>query len=608
MLRHVSTVPAAALIALCTVASAQAADEAAVIVTATRQAQRVSELMNDVTVIDREQIEQAGAGSIVDLLSRQPGIQMMQNGGQGTTSELYLRGTRTDQTKIIIDGTPINSMDLKGSPLRLIPLAEVERIEIVRGPASVLYGADAIGGVIQVFTRRGGERSGAEVVAGVGSYGARRAEGALYGGDERWRYSFGASDFETRGFSAVRNATNKDADRDAHRNAGFNGSVAFTPARGQEVSATWMRNRGQTRFDSTSGTGSFDSRLDFRNEVWSVAARSALNAAWTTSLRYGRSIDDQVNYTSATPNALVTEGRQIAWQNDLKLPLGTGLVLLERQEQEAGPRSRFPGNTETRDDALALAWRAGHGDHRWQWGGRRDRHSSFGRHGTWAASYGYQVDPQWRASVSAGTSFKAPTLYQLYIATNGNAALQPEEGRNAELLLAWELGAWTASATRFRNRVENMIDYSTASNRYENISRASFAGWTLALGGRLDAWTLAGSLDLLDARNDATGKLLERRARRKLNLSAGRDWGAWRTMLEVAAVGRRYNSATETQAMGGYTLLNLVVRHAFSPSLSLELRGDNLTDKRYATAMTSNGLRDYATPGASFFASLRYTH
>lgn len=598
----------AAVVAIACAHSSHALDPAAVVVTATRQPMRASELLSDVTVLDREAIERAGGGSIVDLLARQPGIQMMQNGGPGTTSELYVRGTRTDQTRIIVDGMSINSMDLKGSPLRLIPLAEVERIEIVRGPASVLYGADAVGGVIQVFTRRGGERSGAEVHAGVGSYGARRAEGALFGGDERWRYSFGASDYETRGFSAVRNATNQDADRDAHRNAGFNGSVAFTPARGQEVSATWMRNRGQTRFDSTTGTGSFDSRLDFSNEVWSVAARSAINAAWTTSLRYGHSTDDQTNYTSATPSPLVTEGRQVAWQNDVKLPLGSGLLLLERQEQEAGPRSRFPGNTETRDDALAASWRANRGDHRWQLGARRDRHSSFGRHRTWSASYGHQIDAEWRASASAGTSFKAPTLYQLYIATYGNAALQPENGRSAELQLAWERAGWTASATRFRNRVENMIDFATASNRYENISRASFAGWTLALDGRVSAWTFAAALDLLDARNEATRQLLERRARRKLNLSAGRDWGAWQATLEATAVGRRYNSATETQPMGGYTLLNLVVRHAFSPSLALELRGDNLTDKRYATAMTSNGLRDYATPGANAFVGLRYTH
>ena len=584
--------------------AASAADEAAIVVTATRLPMRVSELVSDVTVIERDAIEQAGGASIIDLLARQPGVQMMQNGGAGTTAELFLRGTRTDQTKIIVDGMPINSMDLKGSPLRFIPLADVERIEIVRGAASTLYGADAVGGVIQVFTRRGAGNG--EAYAGFGSHGSQRLAAALSGGDERWRVSLAGSDFRSRGFSAVRDATRQDADRDAHHNTGVNGAVSFTPARGHELTATWMRNRGRSYFDSTTGTGTFDSRLDFANEVWSVAGKSAMNAVWSSSLRYGQSVDDQANFTSATPSPLVTKGRQLAWQNDLKLPLGTGLVLFERQQQEAGPPSRFPGQVETRNDALALAWNASRSGHRWQWGSRRDRHSGFGDHNTWSGGYGYQIDAHWRISAAAASSFKAPTLYQLHVGTFGNAALQPESGRNREASLVWEQGGRSASLTHYRNKVADMIDFSLASNRYENIGKASFEGWTLALGGRAGEWTLAAALDLLDARNEVTDMALERRARRKLNLSAGRGWGAWQAAIEATAVGRRYNSAVQTQPMGGYTLVNLALHYLLSPALTLEMRADNLTDKHYATAMTSNGLRDYATAGASLFVALRY--
>ena len=130
-------------------------DAEAIVVTATRQAMRANELLSDVTVIDRSAIEAGGQETVADLLARQPGVQVSSSGGPGTSTSFYVRGARPEQTKVMLDGVPINSVDLSGSPLRFLPLSDVERIEILRGPASALYGADAIGGVIQIFTRTG---------------------------------------------------------------------------------------------------------------------------------------------------------------------------------------------------------------------------------------------------------------------------------------------------------------------------------------------------------------------------------------------------------------------------------------------------------------------
>lgn len=601
------------LLALIAALPASAEDGPAIVVTATRQAQRANELINDVTVVERETIELMGSGSIVDLLSRQPGIQMMQNGGPGTSAQLFVRGTRSDQTKIIIDGVPINSMDLTGSPLRLIPLDQVDRVEIVRGPVSTLYGADAIGGVIQVFTRRNREGSGGDTYAGLGTNHSQRIAGSLFTGDDRLRLGLAANDYRIRSLSTVRDATKADADLDAYRNTGFNAYMNLTPAPGHEIAATWLRSRGQTSFDTSTGTGTWDNRLYFFNEVWSLSGRSEINPLWTSSLRYGQSVDDQSNYSSSlTPSVLITEGRQLAWQNDVKLPLGTGLVLIERQEQKAAPANRFPTRSTASNDALALGWTGYWQGHRWQWSNRQSRDSAFGGNSTWAAGYGYQIDKSWRINVSAGKSYKAPTMYQLYATITGslvaNPGLQPEQGHSHELGLTWDNGVWTAAATRYRMRIDNMIDYVTARTRYENISRALLDGWTLALNGRIADWQLGATLDQLDARNAATGKALERRAAQKLNLSAGKAWGAWYTGAEAIYVGPRYNNGTnETQTMGGYTLVNLVARYAFTSALSLELRGDNLTNKHYATALITNGNKEFSTPGASLFAGLRYS-
>jgi vitamin B12 transporter len=612
---------AAVAVATLSVLNAYAADSSLseVVVTATRQPQRANELLADVSVIERDAIEQAGAGSVIDLLARQPGVQMIQNGGPGTTAQIFLRGSRTDQVKVLIDGMPINSIDTSGSPLRFIPLADVERIEILRGPASALYGADAVGGVIQIFTRRGKAGLSGEAFIGAGSYGVQKSSASIAGGDARWHFNLSGYDDRGDGMSVIRNGKNRDADHDPYRQTGANGALSFTPRQGHELSAQWMRNHGQTYFDSASGAGNFNSRVDFVNEVWNLASRNELSDKWTSTLRYGQTLDDQSSYTATGMSPIVTRNTQTGWQNDIALPLGSALLLLERLDQHVGPKSRFPTNpVDSHNDAVVLGWTAALDAHRWQLSGRHDDHSEFGSNDTWSAAYGYQIDKAWRINGSMGTSFKAPTPYQLYAVIPGtliaNPTLRPEEGRNKELGLAWEQGLQAVSIIWYRNDVENLIDFNV--NQYKNISKAKLEGWTMAWNGKLDEWTLASSLDLLDARNETTHKSLERRAKQKISASASRDWGQWNVGAEAMAVGRRYtgnSTNSEVLPMGGYTLLNLTARYPLTRNLGLELRADNIANKQYATvrtpttgAVAGQGLYDYNTPGASWFVGLRY--
>ena len=221
-----------------------------VVVTATRQATRANELLSDVTVIDREAIESSGQESIADLLARQPGIQMSSSGGPGTSTSFYVRGARPEQTKVLVDGVPLNSVDLSGSPLRFLPLANVERIEILRGPASALYGADAIGGVIQIFTRGGTQGLKADAFAGYGTHNTWQASAGLSGGNEQWRFRLEGNHQSSDGFSAQKHASNKDADNDGYRNSGGAASLSFLPATGHELGFKFRQNTGTTHYDS----------------------------------------------------------------------------------------------------------------------------------------------------------------------------------------------------------------------------------------------------------------------------------------------------------------------------------------------------------------------
>lgn len=313
----------------------------AIVVTATRQAMRTNELLSDVTVIDRGSIEASGQETISDLLARQPGIQMSSSGGPGTTTSFYIRGARPEQTKVLVDGVQLNSVDLSGSPLRFLSLADVERIEILRGPASALYGADAIGGVIQIFTRTGAPGLKADAFAGYGTDNTWQANAGLSGGNEQWRFRIEGNHAASDGFSAQKHASNQDADKDGYRNSGGGVSLSFLPAAGHELGFRFRQNAGTTHYDSgnTPADGNFDDRVDFETQQWQVFARNRLSDVWTSKLLYGETVDEQKSYASWALDGelLRTKNRQATWQNDVRLPLGTALLALEHLEQTASP-------------------------------------------------------------------------------------------------------------------------------------------------------------------------------------------------------------------------------------------------------------------------------
>jgi vitamin B12 transporter len=592
-----------------------AADQlAAVVVTATRQATRINEVLADVTVIEREAIEKLGSGTIAELLARQPGIQFNALGGPGSQTQILLRGARSEQTKIMIDGVAINSMDLQGSPLRFVSLADVERIEILRGPAGAVHGSDAIGGVIHIITRRPVQGASGEIFAGTGSYGTDKFAATISLADERWSARLSASDHRSDGYGSIKNATNRDGDSDGYRNRGSNFQLAFRPTAGHELALAGFTNRGQAQFDGTTGAGTFDSRYMFRNEVWNLTAKNRLAERWNSTLRWSHAIDEQNTYTSAGAagySPLRSTNRGLSWQNDIRLPLGQAIVVAETQGQHAAPADRFPRVRQARLDALQLGWSGSHAEHRWQFGARHDKHTQFGRAGTGSASYGYQFDEAWRAHLGTASAFRAPTLYQLYASIPGalvpNPSLQPEKARNLEFGVTREIGLHTVSWVTYRNRVSDMIDFDLTTSSYRNISRARLRGWTLMSQGTAGAWTYSASLDQLDAIDEATGLQLRRRAKQKGSLALDWQAGAWALGGELLLVGRRFNLDNETQAMGGYGLLNLTARWTIDTHTRLEVRADNVTDKSYTTALTSNGRFAYVVPGSSVFLGIRHS-
>lgn len=600
---HPRIKPVALLVPLLSVTATHAEQNLdPIIVTATRQESRIAEVLADVTVIDREQIERNAGGTVIDLLGQQAGIQIATTGGPGTSSSLYVRGTRPDQTKILVDGLPINSVDLSGSPLRFLPLANVERIEILRGPASTLYGADAVGGVIQIFTRKGTGGLKADGFVGYGTQDTFQANAGLSAGNEHWRFRLEGNHDYSHSISAQRRVSQKDADKDAYRNSGGAVSASILPQAGHEIGFSYRQNEGRAHYDNFGGNTPNDAYNDFRTKQWQVFSNNRLTDSWTSKLQYGQTSDWQKNYATWAPQGsyFETENRQLSWQNNISLPLGKALLGVERVEQEAVYEGGFD-NKEISNNSVFAGWSGNYGNHRWQASGRNDDHSEFGGKNTYALGYGYQLSKEWRAHASYGTSFKAPSLYQLYDQWSGNALLKPEEGKNREAAIIWERGSQTASATYYLNRVENMIDWSSSTWRYLNVSKAKLEGVTLAYSGRFGDWSLRATYDWLDAIDEDTDLRLGRRARNKALIGVARNWGALETGVEVIGVSGRYDTNTETDPLGGYGLVNLTAKYAVDKTLSVEGRINNLFDKDYELA------KGYNTLGFNAFVGIRYT-
>jgi len=584
-----------------------------VVVTATRQETRESDLLADVTVIDRAQIERSAGTTVADLLSRQPGIQITRSGGMGTAAGLFVRGANADQTKVLVDGIPINSLDAYGSSLRDLPLDQIERIEILRGPASTLYGADALGGVIQVITRQGEPGLRAEAFAGYGTQDTFQSSAAVSAGEAQWRLRFEGNRMSTRGISARTHASNYDADRDGYENTGGAFSLAVLPVEGHEVGFSYRQNDGRSHYDGgfPLADGDFNNRTDFRNAQWRLYAKNRLASFWNSTLQYGQATDRQIDYSAWQPEGSrwQTENRQVSWQNDVDLPLGRLLLAAERLEQHAAPSNTFVGHDSVGTNSALAGWTANWGRHRWQLNARRDNHSAFGGKTTYAVAYGYQITSEWRAHASYGTAFKAPSLGQLYNPSwGGNANLKPEQARNREFGIVWERGAHSASATYYQNRVRDLIswapDFSLPfGGQLENVNRAKLEGVTLAYAGRFGDWRLRASYDWLDAIDQDTGLRLGRRARNKGVAGVSHVWGPAEAGVEWVGVGSRYdgtNGNDPSTRLGGYSLVNLTARYAISKSLSVEGRIDNLFDKDYELA------QGYGTPGITAFVGIRY--
>lgn len=568
-------------------------------VTATRTEQPLADLVADVTVIDRSEIERGGATGLADVLVRVPGIEMIRNGGPGNRTDVYIRGAETRFTAVFVDGVRVDSQSTGGAPWEAIPLAQIERLEIVRGPAGAVYGSDALGGVIQIFTRKGQGPLAPYAGIGLGSYGTRKWEAGFSGAEGQFDYALGVAREASSGFNA-RPVSTQNPDDDGYVSESLSGRLGWQLNAAHRLEASMLSSNLDAQYD-TSATKD--------DHAMHLLQTKGLNwrGKWSDSYSTQLSVTESRAQYETKPSVYLTMTRLNGYlfQNEFRLGAHLLTAALERKVDFLENRPTNPINRERAQDALALGygWRSNR--HSLQMNLRHDQDSEFGGQDTGSAAYGFALTPQWRATASVGSAFRAPTLYHRFSAY-GVSTLQAETSVNQELGLRYAQGSSQWSLVTYRNRVSNLITFSSpgpcasATGCYANTAQAEFTGVTLSARQRLGEVNLQASLDVQEPRDSVSGKLLKRRASHHANLAADTRAGTWLVGAGVQLSGARYDDDANTVVLPGYSLFNLHASRRIDKDWSLLARIDNLGDSRYQL------VKDYATPGRSLYVALKW--
>ncbi|MEQ1660690.1 MAG: TonB-dependent receptor plug domain-containing protein, partial [Hylemonella sp.] len=337
------------------------------VVTANRTAQPLSDLVADVSVLDREDIERSGAGTLPDILARVPGIEMARNGGPGTTTSLFIRGGETRYTAVFVDGVRVDTQSGSGgAPWENIPLALIDRIEVLRGPAGAVYGADAMSGVIQIFTRKGEGGFSPFVSTGVGTYSTRKTEAGFSGSHEGFDYALGVGDESSKGFNA-RPVAAQNGDDDGYNRQSANARLGWQITPTQRVEATGLSSNMNSSYDTSAKDDKSLYQLQTMGLNWL--------AQWTGAYSTRLSATDARNRYETEPSVSksITQQRGYLFQNEYRVGPQLFTAALERREDRLDNSTTTPATTARALNGLALGYGFSGKQHTLQLQARQDQ-------------------------------------------------------------------------------------------------------------------------------------------------------------------------------------------------------------------------------------------
>lgn len=569
-----------------------------VIVTATRMPLAEINTLAQTAVITRKDIEAAGLATLGELLQRKAQVEIRSTGGPGQPTGVFIRGANAQQTLVLVDGLRIGSVTSGSTAFENIALDSIERIEVVKGPLSGLYGSDAIGGVVQIFTR-GHDKPRLTAEAGVGSNSTLAFNSGFSTLEGKLSLTLNAGYRET----AARSATNTRAgeftynpDRDAYKNSHALLKMSYELWQGEVISASAWQSSGRAKFDN--GPIENPSTKQTLSGL-QVSSKNNFTDFWKSTLRAGQTVDDIESFSEFGGRFKTTQN-QATWQNEFATPVGAWLLGYEWLDQQIGGTTDYNKPKRTTQSFFASV-NESIDQQRLSANIRRDREDQFGSRTTGGLSYGIQLDEDELVFMSAGQAFRAPSFNDLYFPGFSNPKLKPERSQSVEY--GWRV---TRSAFRFNlavfdQRIDDLIAFDFATNTPQNIRRARIKGVEFA--GSVDwlGYNWRGSVTAQRPTDGDTNKQLRSRAKQFGTLAVSKTFGAWDVTMDVNASSKRFDSSDESPAsiLPGYAVINGSVRYRIDKTWTVEVSAQNIADKSYELA------RGYNTTGRALFVNVK---
>ncbi len=564
------------------------------VVTPTLTERLLSDSDVSISVIDALTIERQLPRDLGHLLRAQPGVDVSGNGPYGKVTSFFLRGTSNSQSLLLVDGVRMGSATSGGATWQFVPPQMIERIEIVRGPRGAIYGADAVGGVVQVFTRKRADSSGVWGNAGLGSFDTREFGAGFDTGGERASLGVAVNRFRTDGI-----ALQPGGGRKGYDNTSFFLRGDASLDNGFTLGVNALRAEGNTEF--------VGGETDFVHQSAAVNVSLPLGESWTTSLSLNEGRDEADNLTAFGASRFDTRLRALRWLN--VLDLSGQEVVFGADWREDAVDSTTAYDEGSRDNLGVFArglLRLGAVDV--QPALRVDDNQAYGSEWTGGLTLGMPVGRSQRLRASVGTGFRAPTFNDLYFPGFGNPEVKPETSRSIELGISGRSQALFWDVALYQTDIDDLIAFTLVDGRFAafNVAEARIRGIEVSGGLELSGWSLALAWSHLDPVDRQSERRLPRRTRDSLRLDADTGTERWSLGASLVVQGDRYNNPAATERLGGFGLLSLRAGWAFTDRLSLRLSLDNALDKTYATARDSFNAFDFQEPGRTVFLRLRY--
>ena len=577
---------------------------APVTVTATRSEHKS---MSSTTVISRQDIERKQIRTIEGALRGVAGINISNNGGVGKQTSIYLRGTESDHILVLIDGVRAGSATSGAAAWQHIPVSEIDSIEVIRGPKSSLYGADAIGGVIHIHTRNASNakaKISPTFSVGGGSYGHYKVQGGVSGKVGKAWYNLNASHEQTEGFNSCAGALSygcftNEPDRDGYENhaASFRLGYQLTD---------WLSLEGHTLYSggSTEYDGSFQNEADYTQLIYGGKAVIQALDFWKIDLSAGASQDKSTNFLNGLKKGVFdTQRVSFSALNNFTLApehiFSLGYDFLDDSIES----SNTYAETSRNNHAVFIQYQGEFLQNQVQVAYRSDHNEQFGQNSTWNASWGYDFNNGILVSASYGTGFKAPTFNELYFPGFGNSQLKPEKSESYEIGIKGDHDKWNWSLNGYLTNIDNMIAYDSSIFLPNNLSKAQIMGLEAVVGGEIYDFDIQLNYNALDPKSKdvaTSGNVLARRAQQLFRIDVDRQIGDASIGTTVNFEGRRFDDLQNTREIAAFVTWDLRAEYQLLEQFTLQGSVDNILNTQYQTAS------GYNSAGVTVFVNFKY--